>query len=184
MFIDVEKVKGFLTNPTDSFKKERKTTLEDSLIYYLKVLVIFAVLGGIMGGTVAMNPVIMVLGIIIIYIMMTIGSIIGGLILHLGVYIVGGNRGLSETIKSVLFAQTPHLLIGWIPFVGFLTMIWSFILEILGLKELQDLSTGKAIVAIIIPAVIIIAIVALFAGVALISYLAMFGMPEFVPVVG
>jgi hypothetical protein len=58
------------------------------------------------------------------------------------------------------------MLLGWIPFIGFLAGIWTIILEILGIRELHEMTPGKAalavIVAILVIAIIIIAIAALF----------------------
>jgi hypothetical protein len=86
--------------------------------------------------------------------------------LHLFVYLLGGRKGYLQTLKSVIFGSTPAMLIGWIPFIGILAGIWSIALEILGIRELQEMTTGKAalavILAILIIVIIIIAIAALF----------------------
>ena len=73
---------------------------------------------------------------------------------------------MEQTIKAVLYAFTPSGLIGWIPFFGLLGWVWSIILTILGVRELHDLSTGKAVIAVILPVILLVIL-----GVALLSYL-------------
>ena len=62
--------------------------------------------------------------------------------------------------------MTPSLLLGWIPGVNIIAAIWALIVEIIGIRQLHELSTGKAVLAIIIaiaiPAIIGIALIAAF----------------------
>lgn len=71
-----------------------------------------------------------------------------------------------QTVNAVIYGSTPRLLLGGIPFVGIIFTLWSLILGILGVRELQDLSTGKAIlavaIAVIIPLIIMILVAAYF----------------------
>ena len=57
------------------------------------------------------------------------------------------------------------MLIGWIPLIGIiLGGIWSLILSILGIRELHQISTGRAAGAVILAAIIIVIIIALIAA--------------------
>jgi hypothetical protein len=47
------------------------------------------------------------------------------------------------------------LLFGWIPFIGFIAIIWALVLNVLGIRQFQELTTGRAILAIIMPFIII-----------------------------
>ncbi len=62
--------------------------------------------------------------------------------------------------------MTPSLVLGWIPGVNIIAAIWALIVEIIGIKQLHELSTGKAVLAVIIaiaiPAIIGIALIAVF----------------------
>ena len=110
-----------------------------------------------------------------------IGGIVGGLIgtlivslwLHLWVFVMGGRKGLEMTIKSVLYSSTPSLLLGWIPLVSVIGAIWSLILGIYGIRELHEISTGRAIaamiIAVVIPAIIFILALGFFLIVAVSS---------------
>jgi hypothetical protein len=82
-----------------------------------------------------------------------------------------------QTIKAIIYGHTPRLLLGWIPFVGFIFMLWSLVLGILGIRELQEISTARAIlavaIAVMIPLILIIIIAAWF----MISYVSVNGIP-------
>ena len=44
-----------------------------------------------------------------------------------------------------MYAQTPFLLIGWIPIVGWLVgQLWAVVLTVIGVRELYGMETGKA----------------------------------------
>ena len=79
-----------------------------------------------------------------------------GLVLHVFVILFGGEQGLSRTILAILYASTPFLLFGWIPFLGIIGLIWSIILCMIGIKIFQDLPWWKAVTIIIIPILLVI----------------------------
>lgn len=108
-------------------------------------------------------PAMGIYSIVFFFIAGLIGIFISGIILHIFVYIVGGRRGLDQTLKTVLYASTPELLLGWIPIIGIFVGIWSLILEILGIRELHEISTGRAILAVLLPIVVIVILVVLAA---------------------
>jgi hypothetical protein len=87
-----------------------------------------------------------------------IGAFIGGLWTHIWVYLVGGRKGVAQTIKAVMYGATPSFLLAFLP--------WAVIVQVIGIRQLQELSTGRAILAvifaIIIPMIIIVAIIATF----------------------
>ena len=95
-----------------------------------------------------------------------VGALIFGAWLHLWVYIFGGRLGIWQTIKTVMYGSTPSLLFGWIPFIGFVFTLWSLVLGILGISELQEISSLKATLAValavMIPLILIIILAAFF----------------------
>ena len=76
-------------------------------------------------------------------------------------YLVGGRKGIEQTIKTLMYAMTPQYLFVWIPVVN---LIWALIVGIIGIRQLHELSTGKAVLAVItaivVPAIILGAIIA------------------------
>ncbi len=172
-----EKVKGFLFNPTDAFNAVKAGDLGEAFKYFLILLLIFSILFSLIIGvigttmvffrtTTVFPPPAMMGGGLLVAVSFFISSFIGGLIaviigslwLHIWVYLVGGRKGLTQTMKAVMYGCTPSLIIGWIPFINIVGGIWAIIVEIIGIRQLHELSTGKAILAwlisILIPAII------------------------------
>lgn len=175
-----EKVKGFLLEPSKTFDATKEDTLEEALKYYVGITAIFAALsavlfafastmfGSMKGGFGMMlgkgagisGPILIF---VIVLILMVIGAFICGAIVHIFVYIVGGRKGIAKTIIALMYADTPYLLFGWIPLIGLIAVIWSLVLNVLGIRQFQELTTGRAILAILIPIIIMGIIVALMA---------------------
>ena len=113
-------------------------------------------------------PSLIILAILLGYLFTIVGAIlsyfIGGLWVHLWVYIFGGRKGISQTLKAYGYGSTPTLVLGWIPIISIIFSIWTLILFTLGIRELHEISTGKAVaavlIAILIPIAIIVAIAA------------------------
>jgi hypothetical protein len=175
----INKVKGFLLDPTETLIAHRDESLGDALQYFIAFLVIYGVLTGIMlglfmgmvggmagveaglspfgaGGLAALGSLgMVVMSIIFIIIFGVIALFIGGIILHIFVYIAGGRKGLTTTIRTVIYSITPNLIFGWIPFIGLLAGFWTLALEILAIKELHEISTTRAFIAVFLPAILL-----------------------------
>jgi amino acid transporter len=77
---------------------------------------------------------------------------------------MGGRNGLFQTIKAVIYGETPILVLGWIPVINLFAAIWMIIVGIIGVRQLHGLSTGTAVIAMIlallIPSIIFVALLA------------------------
>lgn len=178
----IDKVKGLLLDPTGTYQKLKDEEMGAALRYFVIWLLIFSALAAVIFAvigtavfsmipqTAELGPLnnflgagggIVVAGLMFIMILIfgIIGVFIGAAIIHLGVLLVGGNQGYNQTVKSLIYGGTPGYLFGWIPFIGIIGSIWSLILIIFGVKELHDVSTGRAVIAVLIPIIIIAAIV-------------------------
>ena len=196
-----ELMKGFLLSPVETFRKVRDTDLEDSLRYYLLLLAINAVLSVIVNLAIAGSvwmvfsdllkqaglavPVVAGAGVIIIALVMIIVQFvlvfIGAAWLHLFVYLLGGRRGYLQTLKAITFGSTPAMLFGWIPFAGLLAAIWSLVLGFFGIRELQDLTTIKAVLAVILLLMVIVLLIIALAAFFFIAYSEITPLPVSVP---
>ena len=180
----VEYAKGFLLSPVETFKKTKGMPLSAAYQYYVVLLIIFTVLFGIVflvAGSVAFNAVVTqmmytplignalssgiakfggfifaseVLMVYLVFLAMLVGVFISGLLLHVFVLLMGGEKGVEQTLKTKMFALTPALLLGWIPYVSIIGVIWSIVLAVIGLKENQEMTSEKAAGAVIIPLVL------------------------------
>lgn len=183
----VDKVKGFILNPIETFQKVREEGLGEGLRYFVIWIIIYGILYGIMYTIIftsigaifgsfedmpgwgamfgwATGAVLTVIMIVMIIVFGIIGLFIGGAWLHLWVRLMGGKKGYHQTVKSMVYGDTPTFLLGWIPFINFITGLWSLILLIFGIKELQEISTGKAALAVILAIIIPVGVTIILAA--------------------
>ncbi|MFA4859420.1 YIP1 family protein [Methanoregula sp.] len=162
----VAKIKGFLLNPVETFRSSREDTSGTVLAYFSALLVLDAVLTsavtvlgiGFLGAFGQYLPHAGPFLPVVIFLLVLVGGLVWALIIsawiHLWVFIFGGRKGIFQTVKAVLYGLTPSLLFGWIPVIGFFFTLWAIVLEILGIRELQEISSGKAILVLFIAVMI------------------------------
>jgi hypothetical protein len=180
----VTTVKGFLMSPAEAFKQVGAKSLGAAYQYYAMLVLIFSILFGIVTlimGAVMLNTLVQEVSMIplvgtllstnlakfgtfiattqlfvvyLVFLILLFGVFFVGFFLHLFVLLMDGKKGVRETIKTTMFAATPMLLLGWIPFIGILGGIWSFVLLILGLRDNNGLSLEKSVIAAILPVVL------------------------------
>lgn len=92
-----------------------------------------------------------------------IGLIIGAAILHLFVMLLGGDEGYSETLSVLGYATALSpitALASFVPIlgglVGLLLWVYGIFIQAKGLESFQSMSFGKAVLAILLPAIILI----------------------------
>ncbi len=180
----IKNVMGFLTCPVTAFKQVGATSLGVAYQYYTMLLVIFTVLYGIVTlaigafmfnsyvQQVSMVPLIgkiasaelakfgtFVLAsqffyVYMVFVALLFGVFLAGLLLHIFVILMDGKKGVRETLKTTMYAATPGLLLGWIPFICIIGWAWSFVLLILGFRDNNGLSFEKAVLVAVIPVVL------------------------------
>jgi hypothetical protein len=81
------------------------------------------------------------------------GLFIGSAILHLCLMLVGGaNRSFETTFRVVCFTGGAANLFSMVPICGgFVALIYSIVLECIGLTRAHQTTTGKALMAIFLP---------------------------------
>lgn len=91
-----------------------------------------------------------------------IAIFIGSTILHLCLILVRGNHhGYKTTFRAVAYSYSGYLF-GIIPIIGiFIGVIYVLILTIIGMKEGHEISTGKAVLAVLLPIIVIFGIITL-----------------------
>ena len=83
-----------------------------------------------------------------VFMALLFGVFLVGFLLHVFVILMDGKKGVKETLKTTMFAATPGLLLGWIPFVCIIGWVWSFVLLILGFRDNNGLSFEKAVLVV------------------------------------
>ena len=104
-----------------------------------------------------------------------IGLFIGAGILHLLVRLVVGaeNSGFEATFRVASYAAVVDL-VSWIPAIGWLLGLYGVYLAVVGMREMHQTTTGKAVLVVLIPVGVILLLVLiglLAAGAVLLSRL-------------
>lgn len=176
----VDKVKGFLLEPSRTFQYYREDPLANALKYYLILYLVYVFLDilvriffaemivslmgeyALISANAGTEEIIMSSIYDVIYVIP--GIFIGGALLEIGVYIAGGRKGLNQTIMSMLYSSTPSLLFGWVPVLNILAGIWSIVLNIIGIREFHDISSERAVLAMTISIILLLIIWAILTG--------------------
>lgn len=155
----VARARGLFLEPVETLRQSKNDEPRAVFTYFGALLLVYAVLSSLV------TP---VFGIVADLIMTVIAGFIGMLVfaawVHLWVYIVGGREGVMQTAKALFYGSTPGLLLGWIPFVGIIFSLWSLVLYVLGVRELQGISTARAVIAVAIGVIVPLVLIVLLAA--------------------
>jgi len=96
------------------------------------------------------------LWIVVAPLMMLIGSLIGALVLHACLWMVGGARQSFEATYAVLaYASGSTAVLNLVPFCGGMVAgVWTLVVEIIGLARVHECSTGRAVLAVLLPMIV------------------------------
>jgi len=178
----IETTKGFLAQPTETFQQHDGTTLAKAFQYFAVLSLFYAILLGIVEGTIfylnadstfadlaiASNFIGFFSWIFIFFLIAFaftssfFGIFLYGLFQHVFVLLCGGERGIAQTMKAMMYGSVPALIFGWIPVISIIAAIWSLVLMIIGIRELHKLSTTAAALVILLPMVLTFVITILF----------------------
>ena len=83
----------------------------------------------------------------------TVGAFIGSIISHLCLMMLGsGKRGLESTFRVINYAAGSVAPFSAIPILGPLVGgIWALVLYVIGFAKVHEISTGRAVVAVLLP---------------------------------
>lgn len=153
-----ERVKGMILKPVENFRLAVNDTISFTLVYYFILLAVFGILFSfslssfglfMLYNTNTITVILTMLG------QMIVSLFLGTVWLHIWVYICGGRQEIKNTLKVVAYSMTPTLLLGWLVPVGMIVgFVWYLVLEVLGVRELQQLSTKRAILAVALPIIV------------------------------
>jgi hypothetical protein len=94
-----------------------------------------------------------------------VGIFLTALVTHLLVILVvgSGHSGFGATFRIVAYSSVTSL-VGWIPFVGWLASLYRLYLATVGIREMHATTTGRALLVVLLPAILILALVLVLAG--------------------
>lgn len=169
-------IMGMLTKPADTFRKLKDKTGVRPLLYFavlvginlvlLLILAIFINEYRKMSYHFGYQPplAILITGTILGPLLLAvIGAFVVILLLHAGVCLFGGRKGIQATATVFMLGITPLLLIAWIlPSVGglagpvaIIALLWSGVLFVIGIRELHAITSKRAVGAVIVPTFLI-----------------------------
>jgi hypothetical protein len=89
-------------------------------------------------------------------VLLALGLFVGSGILHLCLMLVGGaKRSYEATFRVMCFAAGSAYPLMIVPICGgMISGVWCLVLECIGLTKVHDTSTGKAVLAVLLPLVV------------------------------
>ena len=110
-------------------------------------------------------------GLVITPIAGTVGIFLSALVTHLLVILVvgPGHSGFGATFRVVSYSSVTSLL-GWIPFIGWIFSLYRLYLATVGIREMHSTTTGRALLVVLLPAIIVLVLVLVLVGASAIVY--------------
>ena len=129
------------------------------------------VIGGILSAVVRTAPA----SIVLVPIGAVIGLLIWSIILYLSAtLIVKGNGSFEGTFRVGSYASALSVLT-WIPIIGPLIGLYGIYLLVVGIERVHKLTTREAIIAVILPIIILTLLFGLIVGMGAFMFMGMFG---------
>lgn len=159
-----EKFKGLFSYPTDFFETIREKHIGNSLLLFVIVsalsLAASYVISFSFAGFFSRNffgvfywyPIVM----FVYFIFLVVGSFVYSGISHLTAKILGGSGSFVDSYNVCTYSLVPFALFLIIPYIGWLSIVYSIILMSFGLAYYHDISKGKAFVAAFMPVLLVI----------------------------
>ena len=171
----ISRIRGMLTRPVETFR-EAKDDPQKDVMTCLFILFMFSTLMGLLVAAAGFGPagrnelppvLLMVASLVIVPFLGIIGYLLISLWIHLWVWVFGGRQQSRRTFNALAFSSTPHLLFGWIPFIGPVFSLWSLVLLVFGVRECQEMTMQRAVLVVfvaILPVIVLIALTFIMPG--------------------
>jgi hypothetical protein len=94
-----------------------------------------------------------------------VGVFLTTLVTHLLVMLVvgSGHSGFGATFRIVAYSSVTSLA-GWIPFIGWIFSLYRLYLATVGIREMHATTTGRALLVVLLPAILILGLVVVLVG--------------------
>ena len=104
-------------------------------------------------------------GLVIAPIAGAVGVFLTALVTHLLVILVvgSGHSGFGATFRIVAYSSVTSLA-GWLPFIGWIFSLYRLYLATVGIREMHATTTGKALLVVVLPAILILVLVLVVVG--------------------
>src|SRR5918998_2691812 len=94
-----------------------------------------------------------------------VGVFLTALLTHLLVVLVAGSghSGFGATFRVVAYSSVTSL-VGWVPFVGWIASLYRLYLATVGIREMHATTTGRALLVVLLPAILVLVLVVVLVG--------------------
>ena len=101
----------------------------------------------------------------------TVGVFLTALVTHLLVILVvgSGHSGFGATFRIISYSSVTSLL-GWLPFIGWIFSLYRLYLATVGIREMHGTTTGRALLVVLLPAILVFVLVLVLVGASGIVY--------------
>ena len=157
-------VRNVVTAPVGFFRGiRREGDFLNPLLFAIICYEVSAILGGLLSlagvwGSRGFGS--FIIALILAPIGAAIGLFIGAGILHLLVMLIVGSRnsGFESTFRVSAYSSVTSL-VSWIPFIGWIASLYGIYLAIVGIREVHNTTTGRAVIVVLIPAAVVLVLV-------------------------
>ena len=110
-------------------------------------------------------------GLIIAPIAGAVGILLTALVTHLLVVLVvgTGHAGFGATFRIISYSSVTSLA-SWIPLIGWIFSLYRLYLATVGIREMHRTTTGRALLVVLLPAILILVLVLIVVGASAVLY--------------
>jgi hypothetical protein len=110
-------------------------------------------------------------GLVIAPVAAAVGVFLTALVTHLLVVLVAGpgHSGFGATFRIVSYSSVTGL-VGWVPFIGWIFSLYRLYLATVGIREMHGTTTGRALLVVLLPAILVLALVVVVVGASAVVY--------------
>ncbi len=100
-----------------------------------------------------------------------VGVFLTALVTHLLVVLVvgSGHSGFGATFRIVSYSSVTAL-VGWVPFIGWIFSLYRLYLATVGIREMHGTTTGRALLVVLLPAILVLVLVLVVVGASALVY--------------
>ncbi len=104
-------------------------------------------------------------GLVIAPIATAVGIFLTALVTHLLVVLVvgAGHAGFGATFRIISYSSVTSLA-SWIPLIGWIFSLYRLYLATVGIREMHATTTGKALLVVLLPAILVLVLVVVAVG--------------------
>ncbi|PIN93563.1 hypothetical protein COU54_02690 [Candidatus Pacearchaeota archaeon CG10_big_fil_rev_8_21_14_0_10_31_24] len=169
----MDRFKLLFSNPEELFSRIKESGIGNALglaficaviSIFLLTMVIFMFVGVLYksGGYAGAGMFYSILSAFLYLIIFGIGLFVYSGVTHLVIKLMGGTGCYSDSFNACTYGIIPFIILAVIPFIGWLSIIYSIIVMSMGLSKYHDLPKGRCALAACIPIIVLILAVVFF----------------------